>query len=201
MEKENLLSRITINANICHGKPTIRGLRYPVENMLELLAADMTHEEILADYPDLVKEDLLACLAYAVRVTQTKAVYPLAFMKFIIDAQPRGGPLPQLLAVWLEERGFDAIHILELPAANRSDDKEIIVVADQDDRVIVSKDSDFFDDHILMGKPKRLLVVKTGNIKNRDLIRLFEKNIERIEGLFKRYVLIEMNRSELIVHR
>ena len=117
-------------------------------------------------------------------------------MKFIIDAQ-----LPQLLAVWLEERGFDAIHTLKLPAANRSDDKEIIVVADQDDRVVVSKDSDFFDDHILMGKPKRLLVVKTGNIKNRDLIRLFEKNIERIESLFKRYVLIEMNRSELIVHR
>ena len=78
MEEENLLNRITINANICHGKPTIRGLRYPVENMLELLAADMTHEEILADYSDLVKEDLLACLAYAVRVTQTKAVYPLA---------------------------------------------------------------------------------------------------------------------------
>ena len=76
-----------------------------------------------------------------------------------------------MLAVWLEERGFDAIHTLELPAANRSDDKEIIVVADQDDRVVVSKDSDFFDDHILMRKPKRLLVVKTGNIKNRDLIR------------------------------
>ena len=78
MEQENLLTRITINANICHGKPTIRGLRYPVENMLELLAAGMSYEEILADYPDLVKEDLLACLAYAVRVTQTKAVYPLA---------------------------------------------------------------------------------------------------------------------------
>ena len=78
MEQEDLLARITVNANICHGKPTIRGLRYPVENMLELLAAGMSYEEILADYPDLVKEDLLACLAYAVRVTQTKAIYPLA---------------------------------------------------------------------------------------------------------------------------
>lgn len=78
MEQEDLLARITINANICHGKPTIRGLRYPVENMLELLAAGMSYEEILADYPDLVKEDLLACLAYAVRVTKTKAIYPLA---------------------------------------------------------------------------------------------------------------------------
>lgn len=122
-------------------------------------------------------------------------------MKFIIDAQPRGGPLPQLLAVWLKDRGFDAIHTLELPEANRSDDSEIITVADRDDRVVISKDSDFFDDHILRGKPKKLLVVKTGNIKNRDLIRLFERNIERIEKLFKRYVLIEISRSELVVHR
>ena len=78
MKEEPAINRITINPTICHGKPTIRGLRYPVENMLELLAAGMSHEEILADYPDLVEEDLLACLAYAVRVTQTKAIYPLA---------------------------------------------------------------------------------------------------------------------------
>ncbi len=91
-------------------------------------------------------------------------------MKFIINAQ-----LPQQLAVWLKGCGFDAIHTLELPAANRSDDKEIIVVADRDDRIVISKDSDFFDDHILAGKPNRLLVIKTGNIKNRNLIRLFRK--------------------------
>ena len=77
MEQNKLLNRITINPNICHGKPTIRGLRYPVENILELLAADMTHDEILADYPDLEKEDLLACLAYATQLAKTKAVYPL----------------------------------------------------------------------------------------------------------------------------
>ncbi len=117
-------------------------------------------------------------------------------MKFVIDAQ-----LPQLLATWLNDHGLDAIHTLELPEANRSDDSEIMVVADREDRIVVSKDSDFFDDHILRGKPKKLLIVKTGNIKNRDLIRLFEKNVDRIGKLFKRYVLIEMNRSELIVHR
>lgn len=78
MKDKSLISRITINPGICHGKPTIRGLRYPVENMLELLAAGMTFEEILADYPDLEKEDLLACLEYAVKVTQTKTIYPLA---------------------------------------------------------------------------------------------------------------------------
>ncbi|WP_370589994.1 DUF433 domain-containing protein [Rufibacter sp. LB8] len=55
--QEELINRITIDPDICHGKPTIRGLRYPVENMLELLAGGMTIEELLEDYPDLVRED------------------------------------------------------------------------------------------------------------------------------------------------
>lgn len=116
-------------------------------------------------------------------------------MKFIIDAQ-----LPQLLAIWLENQGVDAIHTLKLPKANHSDDQEIITIADQEDRIVISKDSDFFDDHILRGRPKKLLIIKTGNIKNSELIRLFESNFDKIERLFKRYVLIEMNRSDLIVH-
>lgn len=62
---ENVLNRITTNPEICHGKPTIRGLRYPVENMLELLASGMTIDELIMDYPDLEKEDFLACLNYA----------------------------------------------------------------------------------------------------------------------------------------
>ncbi len=78
MKQENLLDRITISPDICHGKPTIRNLRYPVQTILELLASGMTYNEILADYTDLDKDDLLACLSYAVRVTQTKSVYPLA---------------------------------------------------------------------------------------------------------------------------
>ncbi|NBC04347.1 MAG: DUF433 domain-containing protein [Bacteroidetes bacterium] len=58
--------------DICHGKPTIRGLRYPVDIMLDLLASDMSIDEILADYPDLEREDLLACLEYAAKLSQTK---------------------------------------------------------------------------------------------------------------------------------
>ncbi|HEX6983507.1 MAG TPA: DUF433 domain-containing protein [Balneolaceae bacterium] len=69
---QKLLNRITKQPNVCHGKPTIRGLRYPVDSMLDLMASGMTIEEILEDYPDLEKEDLLACLEYAARVTQTK---------------------------------------------------------------------------------------------------------------------------------
>jgi len=63
--KNNLLKRITIDPEICHGKPTIRGLRYPVDSMLELLALGMTIDELLVDYPDLVKDDFLACIEYA----------------------------------------------------------------------------------------------------------------------------------------
>ena len=75
---KDLLSRITINSDICHGIPTIRGLRYPVENMLELMAGGMTQEEILEDYPDLEKEDLLACLEFAAKVMQVKTIHKLA---------------------------------------------------------------------------------------------------------------------------
>lgn len=73
----DLLSRITIDPDIAHGKPVIRGLRYPVEMLLELLSSGMTNEEILADYPDLEREDLLAALAYATLLVQTKRVLPI----------------------------------------------------------------------------------------------------------------------------
>lgn len=65
-------SRITVDPAICHGKPCIRGLRYPVENILEWLAAGMTVDEILADYEDLEREDIFAALAFAARLMHVK---------------------------------------------------------------------------------------------------------------------------------
>ncbi|MGZ3582826.1 MAG: DUF433 domain-containing protein [Ktedonobacterales bacterium] len=65
-----LLDRITIDPAINHGKPIIRGLRYPVEVLLELLSSGMTIDEILADYADLEREDVLAALAYAASSTR-----------------------------------------------------------------------------------------------------------------------------------
>ncbi|MGB8384206.1 MAG: DUF433 domain-containing protein [Dermatophilaceae bacterium] len=58
------LERITTDASICHGKPVIRGLRYPVQMLLELLASGMSVDEVLADYPDLERDDLLAALEF-----------------------------------------------------------------------------------------------------------------------------------------
>jgi uncharacterized protein (DUF433 family) len=64
-------SRITMDPKICHGKPCVRGLRYPVSMLLELLGSGMTVDEVLRDYPDLEREDILACLLYAARVSDT----------------------------------------------------------------------------------------------------------------------------------
>lgn len=70
----NLMERITLNPEICHGKPTIRGLRYPVETILELLSSGMSVEEVLEDYADLEREDILAVLNFATRLSQIKRV-------------------------------------------------------------------------------------------------------------------------------
>ncbi|MEH2385552.1 MAG: DUF433 domain-containing protein [Nostoc sp.] len=73
-----LLQRITHNPNICHGKPCIRGLRYPVEFILELLSSGMSTEEILKDYDDLESEDILAVLLFAARLSQVKSIHRIA---------------------------------------------------------------------------------------------------------------------------
>lgn len=61
------LDRITTNPEICHGQPVIRGLRYPVQMLLELMSSGMGFEEILADYEDLERDDLLAALEFGAR--------------------------------------------------------------------------------------------------------------------------------------
>ena len=69
----SLLSRITINSDICHGKPVIRNLRYPVESMLEYLAGGDAIEDVLAEFPDLEREDMLACLEFAAQSLRVKS--------------------------------------------------------------------------------------------------------------------------------
>jgi uncharacterized protein (DUF433 family) len=75
---EPLLQRISMNPEICHGKPCLRGLRYPVEFLLELLSSGMTHEEILTDYDDLEEADILAVLLFVARLSQVKSIHRLA---------------------------------------------------------------------------------------------------------------------------
>jgi len=75
MVQENLLSRITVDPGVCHGKPTVRGLRYPVETILEYLAGGDSVESLLTQFPDLTREDILACLEFSRRMLAAKTAH------------------------------------------------------------------------------------------------------------------------------
>jgi uncharacterized protein (DUF433 family) len=75
---ENLLDRITLNPDVCHGKPTVRNKRYTVDLILDLLSAGQSFESILEEYNSLELEDIYACLAYASKLTRIKTYLPAA---------------------------------------------------------------------------------------------------------------------------
>lgn len=116
-------------------------------------------------------------------------------MRVLVDAQ-----LPKRLASLFSSFDIDAKHTLELPKQNATPDQEIINIADHEDRIVISKDSDFLDNYILQGQPKKLLIVSTGNINNNDLVRLFERNIETIKSLFEDNAVVEIDEEEILVH-
>ncbi len=118
-------------------------------------------------------------------------------MKFIVDAQ-----LPLRLKVWLISQGFDAIHTDDLASEwnYEPQDTEIAKIASEENRVVISKDRDFLKLYILQGKSPQILLITTGNIINKELIILFEKNFDTILQLFKTYNLVEMNNYFVIGH-
>ena len=73
-----LLERITLDPSVCHGKPTIRSLRYPVDSILEYLAAGDSFEEVLAEFPDLEREDLQACIQFAAQSLKLRSLHLVA---------------------------------------------------------------------------------------------------------------------------
>lgn len=85
-------------------------------------------------------------------------------MNFLVDAQ-----LPRHVVTWLTAIGCDAVHTLDLPDGNRTTDREVNDLAEREQRVVVTKDADFVDSHVLHARPAKLLLVSTGNISNRDL--------------------------------
>ena len=72
--KQNHLERISINPAVCFGKPCIKGHRIWVSLILDMLTDGMSIEEVLGEYPQLVREDILACLAYAAEMTRERYV-------------------------------------------------------------------------------------------------------------------------------
>lgn len=75
--RQDLLSRITVNPRVMVGKPTVRGLRITVEQLLNALSNGISEDELLADYPELEKEDFQAIFAYAVELVESEKVYPV----------------------------------------------------------------------------------------------------------------------------
>jgi uncharacterized protein (DUF433 family) len=74
----NYLARITIDDHICHGKPCIRHMRWPVEVILDMLSSEMSIEEIITDHPELEKEDILAALQFARLLASGKSIKEFA---------------------------------------------------------------------------------------------------------------------------
>lgn len=114
-------------------------------------------------------------------------------MKFIVDAQ-----LPKTLAVLLREKGFDALHTSELPNGNDTTDAEINNLSLAENRIVISKDSDFYDSFSAKKEPYKLLQVKTGNIKNSQLIELFDKNIELITQNLEESSVVQISQNLIV---
>lgn len=116
-------------------------------------------------------------------------------MRFLVDAQ-----LPKRLATFLTLYGHDAIHTLDLPLANNTPDQIINELSMAETRVVITKDADFRDSHLLKGEPYKLLLIATGNIKNNDLLQLFEQNLARIIDALDENFYVELGLNYLTIH-
>lgn len=110
-------------------------------------------------------------------------------MKFLVDAH-----LPPSLCKVLTQHGHDAIHTLDLPAENATKDNVINQISVNKERIVVSKDSDFFYSHLVLGRPWKLVMVKTGNISTQDLCALFERHVSELETALTQHSLVEIDR-------
>jgi predicted nuclease of predicted toxin-antitoxin system len=114
-------------------------------------------------------------------------------MKFLVDAQ-----LPYGLALFIRSKGFDALHTNDLPNREYTSDSEIRRIVTQDGRIVITKDADFTDSFIIGGIPEKLLIITTGNIRNRQLFALFTHNWDVIVELFRTCRFVEMNNHYLM---
>ena len=115
-------------------------------------------------------------------------------MKFLIDAH-----LPPSLVAIFQAAGHDALHTSLLPIGNRTPDQIINELSMTHQRVVISKDTDFYYSHLLHGKPSKLLLVCTGNIRAREIKALFERRMTEIVAALGRNALVELHRTEVKV--
>ena len=110
-------------------------------------------------------------------------------MKFLVDAH-----LPPGLCGLLQTEGHEAVHTSRLTAQNRTPDEVINELSLREQRVVMTKDSDFYHSHLLHGKPWKLLLVRTGNIRARDLKALFQIHLPTIIALLEQNSLVVLDR-------
>jgi predicted nuclease of predicted toxin-antitoxin system len=116
-------------------------------------------------------------------------------LNFIIDAQ-----LPKRLATWLRAQGHDFIHTKDLPFRNRTTDSQILRIAREQDRCVITKDGDFQMSFELARGPRQLLLISTGNLDNDRLIALFKSNHNRVVEEFQSNSFLELTLTCLIIH-
>ncbi len=116
-------------------------------------------------------------------------------MNFLVDAQ-----LPRRLALELAASGHDAIHTLDLPAANRTQDKDIVALAIRENRIVVTKDNDFVVSFHLQRLPPKLLLISTGNISNDQLSKLIASNLSALESACSKHDFVELSVAAIMIH-
>lgn len=109
-------------------------------------------------------------------------------MKFVVDAH-----LPPGLCNVLSRAGHDVIHTLELPLQNKTPDQFLNRLSETEQRIVISKDTDFYYSHVLHGRPWKLLLIRTGNARTRELKALFERNLPGIIDALEGHSLVELD--------
>jgi predicted nuclease of predicted toxin-antitoxin system len=115
-------------------------------------------------------------------------------MKFLIDAH-----LPPALRRVFAAAGHDAIHTIDLPNQNAAKDSALNSVSMAEQRVVVSKDTDFYYSHLLHGRPWKLVLVRTGNMSLRDTCGMFETHLPAIASALQSHTLVELDRQNLSI--
>ena len=117
-------------------------------------------------------------------------------MKFLVDAQ-----LPRRVCAWLRDSGHDATHTLDLPKGNRTTDVELIDIADHENRVVITKDVDFVQSFFVLGRPRRLLLIATGNVSNAVLAQTLKTSLPQVTLALETACFVELGCNNLTVHQ
>jgi len=116
-------------------------------------------------------------------------------LKYLVDVQ-----LPKVLDTYLNYIGLDSTHVLNFDLTGKTTDNKICKIANTENRIVVTKDLDFLDTYMLNKMPRKLLLVATGNISNKQLLELFKTNIFKIDELFKSNDMIQLTKFEIIIY-